>query len=76
MNGYIVRLSWAIALCVRCTLDNRLSWAIALCVRYTLDTADCICVHLYELIVCVGLELGNPEWGIGLELGNPGGESI
>ena len=36
-----------------------------------LDTADCLCVHLYALIVLVGLELGNLEWGFGLELGNP-----
>ena len=64
-NGSIDRLSCAISLCVCCTL------AIALCIYCTLDTADCLCVKLYALIVRVGLELGNPEWGFRLELGNP-----
>ena len=44
---------------------------IALCVCCTLDTSDFLCVHLYALIVRVGLELGNPEWGFRLELGKP-----
>ena len=38
--------------------------AIAVCFCCRLDTADCICVHLYALIVRGGLELGILELGI------------